>query len=234
MNEEINEESIDLRDFVDAIKKRWQLIVSITLIFTIAVTIISFFVIKPKYESNTLLFVGKDNTENQNQNQQTNANDIQMYQKLLKTYSTVITTEDLISKAMSDAKLDVSSETVLGGLTVTPQTDTQILEIKYVGTDKEQSKDIVEAVTNEFINKSSELVADPNVKVIQEPKVPNAPISPNKKLNISIAFLLGLIVGVGGAVLLEMLDTTFKTKKQLEEIVGLPVLGVIPDTEKVK
>ena len=233
MNEENNEESIDLRDFVDAIKKRWQLIVSITLIFTIAVTIISFFVIKPKYESNTLLFVGKD-TDTQTQNQQTNANDIQMYQKLLKTYSTVITTEDLISKAMNDANLDVSSETVLGGLTVTPQTDTQILEIKYVGTDKEQSKDIVEAVTNEFINKSSELVADPNVKVIQEPKVPDSPISPNKKLNISIAFLLGLIVGVGGAVLLEMLDTTFKTKKQLEEIVGLPVLGVIPDTEKVK
>lgn len=234
MNEENNEESIDLRDFFDAIKKRWQLIVSITLIFTIAVTIISFFVIKPKYESNTLLFVGKDTTENQNQNQQTNANDIQMYQKLLKTYSTVITTEDLISKAMNDANLDVSSETVLGGLTVTPQTDTQILEIKYVGKDKQQSKDIVEAVTNEFINKSSELVADPNVKVIQEPKVPDSPISPNKKLNISIAFLLGLIVGVGGAVLLEMLDTTFKTKKQLEEIVGLPVLGVIPDTEKVK
>lgn len=234
MNEEKNEESIDLRDFIYAIKKRWQMIASITLIFTIAVTIISFFVIKPKYESNTLLFVGKDNTGTQTQNQQTDANDIQMYQKLLKTYAAVITTEDMISKAMNDANIDVSSEKILGGLTVTPETDTQIIEIKYVGTDKKQAKDIVEAVTNEFIKKSSELVAGPNVKVIQEPKVPDSPISPNKKLNISIAFLLGLIVGVGGAVLLEMLDTTFKTKKQLEEILGVPVLGVIPDTEKVK
>ena len=49
-----------------------------------------------------------------------------------------------------------------------------------------------------------------------------------------MGFLLGLAVGVGIALLLAIMDSTFKDKEQLEQVMGLPVLGVIPDTEKVK
>ncbi|PTR86723.1 capsular biosynthesis protein, partial [Bacillus anthracis] len=51
---------------------------------------------------------------------------------------------------------------------------------------------------------------------------------PNKKMNIAIAFLLGLMVSVGLAFLLEFLDNTFKTKEQLEREFNIPVIGIIP------
>ena len=76
------------------------------------------------------------------------------------------------------------------------------------------------------------MVPNGNIKVIEEVKLPEAPISPNKKMNIAIAFLLGLMVSVGLALLLEFLDNTFKTKDQLERELDIPVLGVIPTVKE--
>ena len=228
----MNEESIKIQDIVDALKKKWQLIVSITLASTIIVTVVSFFLISPKYEASTKLFIGKESSPSTDQNY--NSNDVQMYQKLLKTYSVTIATSDLVQRAFNDAGIDVNPDKALGGLTVTPQTDTQILEISYTSENKEECKDVVHAITDEIIKTSPELITNANVKVIQEVKLPTAPVSPNKKLNIAVGFLLGLAVGVGIALLIAIMDSTFKDKEQLEQIIGLPVLGVIPDTEKVK
>jgi capsular polysaccharide biosynthesis protein len=227
MNEEIisNEEIIRIEDIVDILRKRWKLILSITIMATITAAIISFFVIAPKYEANTKVFIGKENTKDQNYNN----SDIQMYQQLLKTYAGVITTNDLIEKAIDADNLNVTSEEVLKNLTVTPGANTQILEIKYINTDKALARDVVDSVTKQFMKTATELIPNGNVKVIESVKLPEAPASPNKKLNIAIAFLLGLMVGVGLAFLLEFMDNTFKTKEQLEQMLGVPVIGAIPD-----
>lgn len=227
----MNEENIKLQDMVDAIKKRWQLIVCVTLVATIAAAFINFFITKPQYEASTKLFVGKEQGA---QDQNYNSNDVQMYQKLLKTYSVTIRTTDLIERAFDEAGLDMNPEEVLSGLTVVPQSDTQVLEIRYSSEDKQMCKDVVSSITNEFIKTLPDLITNANVKVIEEVKLPSSPVSPNKKLNITIAFLVGAVVGVSIALILALMDTTFKDKEQLEEILGLPVLGVIPDTEKVK
>lgn len=227
----MNEENIKLQDIVEAIKKKWQLIVCITLVATIASAFVSFFVIKPQYEAATKLFVGKEQGA---QDQNYNSNDVQMYQKLLKTYSVTITTTDLIERAFDAAGLDINPQAALAGLTVVPQSDTQILEIRYSSEDKQECKDVVSAITDEFIRTSPDLITNANVKIIEEVKLPSSPVSPNKKLNITVAFLVGAMAGIGIALILALMDTTFKDKEQLEEILGLPVLGVIPDTEKFK
>ena len=227
MNEEItqNEEIIRIEDILDILMKRWKMILLITLIATLTAAIISFFVIAPKYEASTKVFIGKENTKDQNYNN----SDIQMYQQLLKTYAGVITTNDLVEKAIDTAGLDITSEKVLGDLTVTPSANTQILEIKYKSTDRVLSRDLVDAVTTQFIKTSKDLIPNGNVKIIESVKMPENPVSPNKKMNIAIAFLLGLMISVGFAFLLEFMDNTFKTKEQLEQILGVPVIGAIPD-----
>ena len=227
MNEEIirNEEIIKIEDIVDILMKRWKMILSITLLATLTAAIISFFIIAPKYEASTKVFIGKENTKDQNYNN----SDIQMYQQLLKTYAGVITTNDLVEKAIEKADLNVTSKEVLETLTVTPSPNTQILEIKYTSTDKVLSRDLVNAVTTQFIKTSTDLIQNGNVKIIESVKMPENPVSPNKKMNIAIAFLLGLMISVGFAFLLEFMDNTFKTKEQLEQILGVPVIGAIPD-----
>lgn len=228
-NEEIikNEEVIKIEEIVEILSKRWKMILAITVIATILVGIISFFVIPPKYEASTKVFIGKEESSTKDQNY--NNSDVQMYQQLLKTYAEVVKTNDLVERAITEAKADVKSKDVLDSLTVTPTANTQILEIKYISKDREQSKDILQAITDQFIKTSTDLIPNGNVKIVEQVKLPENPASPNKKLNIAIAFILGLMVSVGLSFLLEFMDNTFKTKEQVEQIIGLPVIGTIPD-----
>lgn len=59
--------------------------------------------------------------------------------------------------------------------------------------------------------------------------IPDKPIKPNKLLNILIAFVAGLMASLGLVFLLEYLDNTVKTSSDIEKLLGIPVLGIIPD-----
>lgn len=216
---------ISISEILDSLKKRWKLIVVITLCATLLSGVVSFFVLKPQYEATTKVFIGKEEGTDQGYNQ----SDVIMYKQLMKTYLETVKTKDLIGRALEDVKTELEVKEVLAGLTVTNVTDTQILEIKFKGKNPEESRDIVAAVTGEFINTSKTLVANGNVRVIEEVVVPENPVSPNKKMNIAIAFILGLMVSVGICFLLEFMDNTFKSKEQLEREIDIPVLGTIPN-----
>lgn len=226
----MEEQEIRLDEIFDALKKRWLMIVSITLTAAIIAAVLSFFVIKPKYEASTKLFIGKEEAESQGYSQ----NDVTMYQKLMKTYTATIKTKDLVEKALGSSNLEVDTKSVLENLTVTSLADTQILEVKYKSIDPMEAKTIIEEITDEFIETSKKLVPNGNIQIIESVEMPEKPVSPNKKMNIAIAFALGLMVGVGLALLLEFLDNTFKTKEQVERELEIPVLGTIPQVRGTK
>ena len=227
---EMEEQVISISEIFEAIKKRWIIIVAITLTATIISGIISFFVIDPVYEASTKVFVGKE----ENDNAAYNSSDINMYQQLLQTYAQAIKTKDLVNRAISGLSYDeLEASSVVDALTVNPISSTQILEIKYKSKDAEEAKDVLKGITDEFIVTAKELVPNGNVRVIEEVELPENPVSPNKKMNIAIAFLLGLMVSVGLVFLLEYLDNTYKNKDQLEKELGIPVLGAIPDIESI-
>lgn len=225
----MEEQVIRLDELFEALKKRWLMIVSITLIATIISAALSFFVIKPQYEASTKVFIGKDESDKQGYNQ----NDVLMYQKLMKTYSEAIKTRDLVSRGLNKTSFDLKPEKVLSNLTVTSVADTQILQIKYKSNNPEEAMVVIEKIADEFIKTSKELVPNGNIKIIEEVQLPENPVSPNKKMNIAIAFLLGLMVSIGLAFLLEFLDNTFKSKEQLERELDIPVIGLIPTIKEV-
>jgi succinoglycan biosynthesis transport protein ExoP len=67
-----------------------------------------------------------------------------------------------------------------------------------------------------------------DIKILDKALVPMAPFSPNTKRNILLALFFGLFMGVGLAFLLEYLDNSVKGPEDVERLVGLPSLGVIP------
>ena len=220
----MEEQLISIDDILLMLKKRWKMIVAITIMATITSAIISFKVLKPQYEVSTKVFIGKENVEGQAYNQ----SDVMMYQKLMKTYSQTIQTKDLVSNSLKDVKTSLTTTDILNNLTVVAADDTQILQIKLKGLNANEIKTVIDSITNEFIELSKELVPNGNIKVIETSQVPTEPISPNKKMNIAIAFLLGLMVSCGICFLLEFLDDTFKNKDELERELEIPVIGSIP------
>ena len=190
---EMEEQVISISEIFEALKRRWLLIVSITLVATLISGVLSFFVIKPTYETSTKVFIGKEESNLEGYN----TNDIQMYQKLLQTYAETIKTNEVVQAAINNTNADLTVSAVKGALTVTPVSDTQILQIKYQNKNPEVAKKILSNITDEFIILAKELVPNGNVRVIEAVQLPENPIAPNKKMNIAIAFILGLMVSVG-------------------------------------
>ncbi|MEW8992875.1 YveK family protein [Clostridium sp.] len=224
----MEEQVISLGEILEVLKKRWKMILIITLLATLVSGLVSFFLISPKYEASTKLFIGKEAGAEKGYDQ----SEIAMYQKLMKTYSEAIKTRDLVGRAIKVAKSNLTEDEVLEKLTVVTVADTQILQIKINDKDPNMAATMVQAITNEFVTTSKVLVPNGNIKVIESVKVPETPVSPNKKMNIAIAFLLGLMVSVGISFLLEFLDNTYKNREQLENELGIPVIGTIPSTEQ--
>ena len=223
----MEEQVISVSEIIDAVKKRWKIIVLTTVLATVVSGIFSFFVISPTYEASTKIFIGKEGAESEGYN----SSDVSMYQNLIKTYSELIKTKDLVNKAINNSQYDLSVNNVLNGITVNTLTGTQILQISYQSKSPSIAKNILESITNEFITKAEELVPNGNVKILESVELPKNPVAPNKTMNIAIAFILGMMVGFGIVFLLEYLDNTYKNKEQLEKDLDIPVLGVIPMTD---
>ena len=220
----MEEQVISISEIIDAVKKRWKIIALTTVLATLVSGIFSFFVISPTYEASTKIFIGKEGAESEGYN----SSDVSMYQNLIKTYSELIKTKDLVNKAIDNSEYDLSVNSVLNGITVNTLTGTQILQISYQSKSPSIAKNMLESITNEFITKAEELVPNGNVKILESVELPKNPVAPNKKMNIAIAFILGMMVGFGIVFLLEYLDNTYKNKEQLEKDLDIPVLGVIP------
>ncbi|HCW53836.1 MAG TPA: capsular biosynthesis protein [Clostridium sp.] len=220
----LEERVIEIGDVFKILKKRLVLIISFTVIATALASFISFYAITPQYVSSTKLFIGKEVAENQKYS----ANDIQVYQKLLNTYSEILTTNDLIDKAVKNNDIELSPGAVISGLTVAPKADTQIINISFRCSDPELSRNTLNALTSEFVNESQKLIPDGNVKVIQKANLPMSPASPNKTKNIAIGFLAGLMLGILVAFFIEYINNTVLSAEELEEILDVPVIGKIP------
>lgn len=96
---------------------------------------------------------------------------------------------------------------------------------------RQTSETLAQKATETQIAKSIDL-GDTIVSVVSAAAVPKNPVKPNKKLNMAIALVLGLMVFSLLAFLLEYLDNTIKTPDDVMRELELPVLGVIPKLNK--
>lgn len=216
---------LTIQDVLQILKKRWILIVAIVVVSTVAAGLVSTYVLKPQYKTSTKLFVGKDLNETTNGYQ---TSEVQMYQSLMTTYAGLIQS-DLVERAIEGKNVDMSVGQIMSSLQVSPGDKDMFLSMSIVTLDKTTGKEVLELITEEFMKKSTELIPNGNVQIVTAPKEPNGPFSPNKKMNVVIAFAMGLMVGVTLSLFLEYLDNSVKNKEEIEKLLGVPVIGMVPE-----
>ncbi len=220
---------IRIEEIVGILKKDLRVILITTLTIILVAAIITFFFISPKYEASTKVFIGKENFKNVST---TYSNEeITMYQRLLKTYSEVFKTKKLMSKAINNIGEDITVDEAMNKASAVPIADTQILQLKYVSSDKEEAYNMIYGLTEEFMKLSKSLYPNGNVHIIQQPMVPKEAISPNKVMNIGLGGILGLAIGIGIIFLKEFMKNGFNNKEEVEGILDIPCIGVIPRIE---
>ena len=224
----------NISEVLGVIKDKWKNIVLIVLSFLLISSIYNIFFINKEYESNVKIFIGKQKFKNITETY--NNEEINLYQRLITTYSEVIKSKKLINESIKGSKMNylqdkyknINYDLLMENLTVNPIANTQIIEIKYKSLNPQQSYDLLYSITENLISYSKELYPNVNITILEQVHVNLKPLM-NKKLTIiGLGLILGLIVGIGGIIGVMYLNNTYKNQKSLEEEIGLTVIGVIP------
>src|SRR5699024_4485319 len=225
------EETISLKEIFEVVKKRFLLIMAFVLGAAVVAAVVSYFVLTPTYQSSSQFIV---NQTQQDQNAQFSVNDIRTNVELINTYNVIITSNAILSEVGETLDLDYSPGKLASNIQVSNEQDSQIVNVSYTDPDPYLAADIVNTTVSIFQERVPDLMnMAENVKVLTTAEVPDNPqqVSPNPTLNIAIAIVLGGMIGVGLAFLLEYLDNTITTEQDIEKHLGLPVIGVISSIE---
>ena len=220
------EETIDLREYFEIIKKRFWIIALITTIAIVVSGAISFFVLTPVYEAKSTLIV---NTEKNEETQMITGDQFNVTQKLAVTYGEIIKSRSVLEDVIKNLKLDDDYEDLVNNITVSPVKDTQIISISVQDTNKEKARDIANEIPKVFTKEAKRITKANDIQVIDKAILPQNPIKPNKMMNMAIAAVLGAMIGLFVVFLIEYLDNKLKTPQDIEKYLGLSVLGVVPN-----
>ena len=224
------EETIDLREYFGIIKKRFWIIALITVIAMVISGVISFFVLSPVYEAKSTLIV---NTEKNEETQMITGDQFSVSQKLAVTYGEIIKSRAVLESVISNLKLDSEYEDLVEKITVSPVKDTQIISISVQDTNPKKARDIANEIPKVFEKEVKRITKANDIQVIDKAILPENPIKPNKIMNVAIAAVLGMMIGLFVVFVLEYLDNKIKTPQDVEKHLDLPILGVIPN-EKIE
>lgn len=221
------EETVSLDEIFQLLKKKLALIVSMLILGTIISTVVTLFVITPKYSATTQLVVQTKGSDSNINTDKINSNLllINTYKDLVKSK---VVTEKTKDQLVKDGMTGISEDFLSHAISVEQNQNSQLFSIKAVTTDPIKSATIANTVSEVFQQEAVVMTDTDKVSIASKATPNNQPISPNKKVNIAIGAVLGLIVGVMLALLSELFNRTVKTEDYLSEKLGLPVLGIIP------
>lgn len=225
------EETISLRELFAVLRKRLWLIVLITIIAATVSAVISFFVLTPVYESKTQILVNQAKNDQQLYSNQT----VQTNVQLINTYNDIITSPAILDKVVKELKLDKPAGDLSSQIQVTSAQDSQVAQIVVQDTSAKRATEIANTTASVFQKEVPKLMNVDNVKVLSKATIGEnpSPVKPQPLLNVVIAIVVGLMVGVGLSFLLEYLDNTLKTEQDIENILELPLMGVITTIKDV-
>lgn len=226
--EEMQYQEMTLEDIFRALKKRWLLIISVTLMCLIGGSIfVLFFGPEPVYQASTTVLVNYRAEETNKLTQ----SDLTTSQKLVATYTEIIKSATILEPVIKALDLEITADELLKIIGVAQLNDTEIIKITVKNEDPELSRDIANTIANVFSKEISKIMKVDSTSTLDVAKTPTTPLSQNKITKIAIAGILGMMISVGLVFVLEYLDRTVKTADETEKLLGVPVLGVIPKSK---
>ena len=229
----MNEQEIDLLELGKQILKHSLLILILAILAGAGAFGLSKYVISPKYEANTSMIVSssKEQTDKQADVElsQINAN-----RALVSTYSEIVKSRGIADKVIANLNLDMDYEEFSNKVSIEPVKDTQIISVKVVDTIAQRAADIANETSMIFKDSITQIMNVDNVQILDKATLPEEPSSPKVMRNTAVGVMLGFILGIGIALVMELSNTRVKTSEEVTEAFDIPVLGLIPDKHKVR
>lgn len=218
-------------DVLYLLRKLWSkkfFIVFVGLLVGTITLLGSVFFIKPKYTSTTRIYVVSRSSDTSLTNQ-----DLQAGSYLVNDYKEVITSSEVLSSVINQEKLSMSASELSKDIAVTIPTDTRVISISVTDTDAQRACDIANTVREVAAEKIKAVTKVDDVTTLESATKPSHPSSPNVKKNAAIGALAGVFLAVVGILVAEVFDDRVRRPEDVEEVLGMTLLGVVPDIDKL-
>ena len=227
-NQEANMIEIDVLSLLRTIWRKKFLILLTAILTTGLAFAYSAFLVTPQYDSTTRLYVVTQSSDNvagiTNQ-------DLQAGSFLVKDYKEIILSQDVLKNVTTTLGI---ADDIKEKITVNIPVDTRILSITVRDSDPNQAATIANTLRDEAAKKIIEVTKVSDVTTLEEAMPAENPSTPQTKRNLVLGFVAGAFLATALVLVLEVLDDRVKRPQDIEEGLGMTLLGVVPHAEKLK
>ncbi|MGO2765966.1 MAG: capsular polysaccharide biosynthesis protein [Streptococcus thermophilus] len=230
MNQD-NTKSVEI-DVLTLLHKLWtkKLLILFTAFCFAAFSFLgTYFFIQPTYTSSTRIYVVNQANDGKN----LSAQDLQAGTFLTKDYKEIITSNDVLSEVIKDEKLNMTEAELAKMISVNIPTDTRLISISVNAKTGQDAQTLANKVREVASEKIKNVIKDEDVTTLEEAKLPESPSSPNIKRNVLLGAVFGGFLAVVGVLGRELLDDRIRRPEDIEETLGMTLLGIVPYTDKI-
>lgn len=189
----------------------------------------TYFFIQPTYTSSTRIYVVNQADDGKN----LSAQDLQAGTFLTKDYKEIITSNDVLSEVIKDEKLNMTEADLAKMISVNIPTDTRLISISVNAKTGQDAQSLANKVRDVAAEKIKRVTKVEDVTTLEDAKLPDSPSSPNIKRNVALGAVLGGFLAIVGVLVREILDDRIRRPEDIEDALGLTLLGIVPDIDKI-
>ena len=227
-NQEANTIEIDVLSLLRTIWRKKFLILLTAILTTGLAFAYSAFLLTPQYDSTTRLYVVTQSSDN---GAVITTQDLQAGSFLVKDYKEIILSQDVLKNVTTTLGI---TDDIEEKITVEIPVDTRILSITVRDSDPNQAATIANTLRDEAAKKIIEVTKVSDVTTLEAALPAEKPSTPQTKRNLVLGFIVGAFLATALVLVLEVLDDRVKRPQDIEEGLGMTLLGVVPQAAKLK
>lgn len=211
-----------LLDLFHLLRKHLKLVILLPLACMLAAGVYSFVMMPNTYSATVSMYVL---VQQDNANSSSLTSDLSASQMVTNDVATLLKSDRVVNETASSLGL----ESLTGYKTaITNSTTSRVLSLEVTGPDAQMTANIANKMADEVSTVAHDVMNVDSVNVVDSAKVPTAPSGPKRPLYMAVGLLGGLFVAVAIVVVEDMLNTKVRDQEELEELLGVPVIGRIP------
>ena len=219
-------EEIDLKELIGYFKSKLFLFITIVLVVMIVGNIYVTLTRVPMYKSDTTIVLVSENQS------QTNYSELQVNKNLVTTYSEIIKSRKVLVPVIDNLKLSYSFNDLKAHVSVAAVTDTEIIRVTVSDKDTKQAKKIANEIAKVFTEEIQKIYKLNNVSIVDKALEATSPYNINYIKDNVIYIAIGLVLSCGLVFIMFYFDTTIKTSEEIENKLGLTIVGIVPLVNK--
>ncbi len=216
------EQEIDLMELITMLLKRWYIIAASVIVVFSFVAIFAFVMQEDYYVAESTMIV-------RGQNEEYDSADFQFGTRFVSTYTEFAKSNTVLNEVRDRLDGDYTNQQLRNMMNIVGVSDTIIIRLEIQSSDPAEAALIANTIVDVMENEVRIFEGLDNIEQLDEAITPMNPAGPNRMLYLAIGVVLGGMIGVFGVFVIEFLDKTVKTTKDIENKLGLRTLGTIPE-----